>query len=502
MEPSELNRLSSDLTYFSQWMDAVNSKDVLNASTSVFQLTSAFKKHSSLIEPKNLYQIAISLTPKVLELTEILERLYLKNTSHTKVAQLNMAILRQLACLYLECADTLEGGCKLISLSHALQLQGMVHYQSVLSAQPPSASLWREMGRAYQYACQSGLCTTPLDANALVLHDLDTIDKIIKRNLLFAIANAYSFNASDIQALFVFCANLQTDLQLHQLGSDRKEGFCWEYMTEQLPYQVCAIKEDNHRLLFNTEAIAKADRLGQIDWPLSDPTHMLNQISHYRCLVNSTPPALPSYHVFTCGAERVFTFFQKHIRDGLVWMVMSPSSDSLNFSSLELYQEPSPIQKTEKIGRESIWGNVKQDKEKLAFNEFGAIKLFKTDVPGFYVFESIKLQLEAQDLMVVYGKDLRPYLAVVRRLELSNLQNIQKGLVEILQGKVSFMELPQGQTKEKAILLKQGDTIYLYLQPHKIDALAGLKATPYHVELKQLMEVRPHFMCYRVAVVG
>lgn len=469
----------------------------INASNEAYKLIIALKKEASKTDPETLRQIVTQVSPLILSLSDFLEKSYL-NKITPRVVQLNIHLLRQFASLHFKSAETAEIGQKVQHYNYALQMQGITHYLYVLSYERPSSSLWTEMGMVYQAALDLEITNIIADNLPKALQKLNTIEKAVKRNLLFAICNAYYLPQPNIQALFRFCTEQHSYLELNKLGEDSHEGFCWSYTTKLQPYPINSSINGKSGLIFNAEPITKAQRQSLLNWPISNPIPILNALSNYKNLITSTTIGLFNNHVFICEYERVIEFFNTHIRSELVWTVNSPTPEHLNFSSLELFQEER--RKTQRVTNEDIWGKPKDEKLKLVFTDFGAIKTVKTDIPGFFVCEAIKAKLRNQDLLALYGKDLKPYLAIVRRLEPTKLTNIQKALIQIIPGTLKTVTIWDGPTPISALLRKYQDITQLFFAQQKLATGSVLQTSVGQITLERLIEVTPYFMRYQIGL--
>lgn len=499
MPTAIVQRLSTDEAALSEWLANLNNMNDIAASNEAYKLIVALKKEADRIDPAALRHVVMQITPLALYLSDFLEKNYLDKIT-PRIARLNSHLLRQLASLHSRCAESADIDQKIRHYNYALQMQGVVHYLRVLSYELPSSSLWAEMGRIYQTAIDLRITDAVSINLPPAMKKLNTIEKIVKRNLLFAICNAYRLSRPNIQTLFRFCTEQHAYLELHRLGDTSNEGFCWPYITKQQPYPIKHPADGKNGMIFNAEPLIRAQRQGFLSWPMPDPSHILNALTNYKNLISSQLTALPNSHVFISEFDRVVTFFNAHIRSELVWTMNSPTPEHLNFSSLELIQEER--RKTERISHEDIWGKPKDEILRLASTDFGAIKTVKTDIPGFFVCDTIRAKLRDQDLLALYGSDLKPYLAIVRRLEQTKLAHMQKALIEILPGSVKTVTIWDEKTPATALLRKHKDITQLFLAPEKYATGSVLQTSIGQAMLERLIEVTPYFMRYQIGLVN
>ena len=500
MKYTEIEHFCADTNALRAWRQNLERQDAIESGTEIFN---ALKTLKPLIETSSIqdFQPFIDeLTLSVLHVTPRLEALYAINPKQRKLNQLNVSLLTQQAKLLLQCAETHEDSPKALRLNQALHLLSIGHYQTVLSYSRPSHALWLAMGRIYHIGHKSNLLQAQVNADPAQPNPLNTLEKTLKRILLFTVSHAYRLRPSEIKALFEYCAELSQHVELYKLGTVNREGFCWLYKQGQLPYPIYQPVRLADALTFNTDPLVSQHKMMRLNWPLQNPNRILQALNNYKEIASSSAMVLPNHHVFVSGTDKVSMLLHKHLRNERVWPVNSPTPAQLNFSSLELYQDK-PVSQKEKVGREDIWGSSHKEKEKLDFDEFGALKTYKTNAPGYFVNESIKAKLQDQDLLVLYGSDLIPQLAIVRRLEPSKTPLIEKGLLQLLPGRASAVVLLEAPSKI-AVLLRQQELLQLFLPPEKYTTGASLNTSSGLLSWSRLIETTPYFMRYQVEMLA
>jgi len=187
----------TEIAAFKHWLSETTQQDVLAASNAIYKRIGQINKSAPTLSADMLQQMAISLTTPTLAMLTTLEKAYLKNHQQ-KIAQLNVALSRQLALLHTQAGHVVVDHDKSYHYNCALQLQGMAHYQSVLSYDRPSTTLWAEMGLTFQAAINLGIVAEQPQNLPDPFKALNSIDKAIKRNLLFSVSNAYPFTQTEI----------------------------------------------------------------------------------------------------------------------------------------------------------------------------------------------------------------------------------------------------------------------------------------------------------------
>jgi len=266
-----------------------------------------------------------------------------------------------------------------------------------------------------------------------------------------------------------------------------------------LPYPLYTAIDKSDGLVFNLDSLFRAHRQSQIQWPLDNPVALIDALSRYKSRLNPNNIALPTYHVFIPGQEQTFEFFSRHIRGGTVSLFNAPSPESLNFSSLEVVQEER--RKTPRTDSDDIWGKTRNEKLKLKMTDFGALKTYKTDTANLFGCEAIKAKLVDQDILGLYGNDMKPRLAIVRRLEPETLPTTQKALIEMIPGTPSAVQLmPDSSQEQIALLITQQETRQLIVAPQKLSTGSRVPCSAGILFLDRLLQITDHFLRYQVSL--
>ncbi|MCK5479344.1 MAG: hypothetical protein KAI44_10525, partial [Methylococcales bacterium] len=228
-------------------------------------------------------------------------------------------------------------------------------------------------------------------------------------------------------------------------------------------------------------------------------------LSNYQA-INESIFSLPRHYVFLFGFEQIIEFLSRLVRNNSLSTFKAPSVDELNFSSLNL--TPTQQKKSYKIDDISdIWGDDKSELENIELM-FGAQKTYQTKLSGFLSVEWMKVEASFNGLILMYGKDMKSSIAVVRKLEKggggSNFKNgvinVQKGVIEVLKGSVSVVDLINGVEQRKAVLLTQDDTYEMILAVDRYVTGSVLKLKQGEAVLDRMLEFTPFFVRYAVSL--
>ena len=176
---------------------------------------------------------------------------------------------------------------------------------------------------------------------------------------------------------------------------------------------------------------------------------------------------------------------------------MPPSIDELNFSSLDL--APKRVKKANQHTKsDDIWAEAMESKGRIEL-VFGPQKSFITKLPRFLAVEWMIVDVAFGGLIIMYAKDRKLSMAVVRRMEKQDgFANVQKGVIEVLQGEVSLVDLVNGAKQNKGVLLTKDDNYELILPADRYVLGSVIKLKQGEVILDRVLEFSSSFIRYAV----
>ena len=510
----------------SSWLSQLNSTDVVSVGHEVFKVVNILKKEVDDVNRESLELIVERLTPVVIHTSGFLEKVFFGKSDNLtgqqrKIAQLNTLLLRYLAFLHVYLAEhTTDLENKNLHANYGVQLIGFALYSSALSYEKPAFSLWNMAGDIYKTALTDDILEDTIKKPLAVFDKLPTINSVLKRNLLFSIGINYNFNHQQIKYYFDFCSLHRELVVLDRLSIKNSPGYCWEYASGQKPFPVTSKSDDQSiskleiaatgivmqpKLYFNVEPLLSAFDHSVVDVPFDESVGFVEHLSNYQA-INESNFSLPRHYVFLFGFDQIIEYLSRLVRENSLSTFKAPSVDELNFSSLDLM--PTQQKKSHKIDDISdIWGDDKSELENIELM-FGPQKTYQTKLSGFLSVEWMKVEASFNGLILMYGKDMKSSIAVVRRLEKggggSNVKNgvinVQKGVIEVLKGSVSVVDLINGVEQRKAVLLTQDDTYEMILAVDRYVTGSVLKLKQGEAVLDRMLEFTPFFVRYAVSL--
>jgi len=467
--PFEFNNAS-----ISSWLAQLNTSDAVLSGQEIFKALRVLKKNVDDIEYSSLELVVERLTPIVVYTCGYLEKFfYDKAVNHNlqqyKVAQLSVFLSRYIAYFHVQLALlSTEQANKALHANYAVQLIGNALYHSALSYDRPSTSLWLMLGEIYQIALDNHLLELTVN-KPLPFFKKISIEGILKRNILFKISNCYKFNHKEIKQYFDFCTSNYHLVKFNQVNNENNQGYCWEYTSGQAPFfvtekinihkgsllETVAAGQVTPKLAFDIEPLLNAIKYSNVKLPINESLGLVEHLSNYQT-VDKPDLSLPKQYVFLFGFKQIIEFVSKLSTPNPFTTFSYPGIEELNFSSLNLtpthVKKPSP----NKVTDADIWGEEVSKVETVEL-KYGAQKAYQTSVSGLLIVEWMKVETFFNGLILIYGKDKKPILAIVRRAETkSNKEGSQKGVIELLEGDVSIVEIIN-RPEKKGLFLKQNN---------------------------------------------
>jgi len=504
----------------SSWLSQLNTSDSALAGHDIFKVLKILKNKADDIDIDSLELVVNRLNPVVVYTSTYLEKIFFDkgrslSVQQRKVAQLSILLLRYLAILHVNlAARSFDRDNKTLHGNYAAQLIGLAFYNYALSYEKNSSSLWGSLGEIYALAVKGEYLDGDVSKPLSVFGKLPTIEAVLKRNLLFSVANCYDFSHKEIKTYFTFCSLNYGLVEFDRLSVKSNEGYVWEYESGQQPVPFAGkidVKPLSQfelaasgtkiipKLFFNMEPLFTAIKFSDVECPLAGELHLLEHLSSYKD-IDAQGFSLPKKYIFVFGLEQCVEFFSKLENVSANVTFKRPSIDDLNFSSMNL-KPLQVIKQKKKVTTTEIWGEIKPDSSKIERIEleFGAQKANLTKLPGFLAVEWMMVDVSFNGLIVMYGADMIPSVAVVRRLESNDRASVtQKGIIEVLGGSVSLVEIVGIDGPQKGLLLKQDEAYELILGIHRNVVGSVLKLKQGDVLLNGVLESTRTFIRYAV----
>lgn len=485
------------------WLTELQALDAFTMSNEVYKVLSALRKEYEILATPALVITLMRITPAVIELSTLLEALivaYAKEAKGRKLSKVNIRILYHLAFLHTELAKRSEQpNDRVLHLNYALQVIGLVSKACALSYDRLPDGLYQCASKCYEIAYFDGILDTPIEGEVIAdLQYLYTISLALKRWLLFYVINPYQFSQQDIVTVFDFCTEHSNKVNFIKPDSAVDPMFCWDYKNV---YSHCPIFPSpdflpEKAVLFNTNALVHFDNQDNLN--IADSRLLITLFDQYKRILEHSQLLHSSAYVVVGGFFPMCEFFNKHIYQGRIVALNSPSPDTLNFSNVMSLGENSATDSVETLDSTDIW-NPQQEKRKQKL-EFAAMKLVKSDQASLFITEIVPIKLFVGDIFICYSDNLNIILGITRAIR-GGKGAIQRAVVELCLGSVSLLHQVNNTADDSfAFLLKTTSGYELFLEPMQYRLQSKLVFEQADVILEQLLETSTEFVRYAVSV--
>ncbi|NOQ63004.1 MAG: hypothetical protein GQ582_00650 [Methyloprofundus sp.] len=473
-------------------------------SNEVYKLLSTLKKEHQNIDAAALALVITELTPAIIDLSELLEKIFISFAKGAKVGKVNIRILFYLAFLHVELAKRLASQHdKVLHANYAMQLIGLLTKNCALSYERLPEGLYACASECYHLAMLEGILKDSVQDPLEKFQTLDTFSLALKRWLLFYVMNPYQFNQQDIISLFDFCSENSALLHIIESMTPDLVGeqvFCWDYKQEGSYQPIFLTQKEfiDDSVLFTTNALVNFDTKQELR--IESPDLLMAILSQFKLLLDSSRFSEFEAYIFVSGFSSIVSFFNKHTYQGRIVRLNSPTPKTLNFSSvMNVSDHRSLEEEKEMVSAADIWDHKKEERLKQGL-VFGVMKLVNVDLMSFYVAESMSIELSAADLFVCYAEDLSIELGIVRRVRGSGKGAIQKSVVELCSGELTLLKQVDNETGGVALLLKQESSYEVFLKPGQYRVETRLVFDQVQITLERLVEISENFTRYVVSV--
>lgn len=286
------------------WLNALSSLTPANAAN---QLNQALKSlsHSAKLD-HDLLALLTQLTPLAIHLSNSLlvgNHSDSSSSNHSKaikVAKLSSQIFRHLSLLFYRLTETpsLSANASQQAIFHALQFGGYYLRNNALFYEPPSSTIWQNSAVLYKLAADRHWLQQPIVSKFHDFKALNTIEEVIKRNLLFSICAPTHYLAPEIHALFQLANQQHQQLEINW-GPCRDFEFYWT-LAEIPPVAIDQVHWTlpPQYLAIHSQSLAHRLQLGEIDCQLTPEsrTRLVHQLTVFRPVFAATTigPPLPA----------------------------------------------------------------------------------------------------------------------------------------------------------------------------------------------------------------
>lgn len=341
-----------------------------------------------------------------------------------KIARLSMSLLKNLSVTLYELieSDQLNDQQKAICGYYALQLVGQYWLQCCLLRQLPAEKMWQISGEIYRYAYDHQALTQEVSHASKELNPLLTMERVTKRNLLFALCSGFDLSPADFHHWFEF-ANKHADQITLKRGMTRPDIFIWdtahnhpiELMTPGQPLNEATLEIDCtvlHDTFNTTQNLA----------PFSSAAALCirNNLTSYKKLMHDTIPATPVIQNMLIGLKPIYNFLAEQSKIEKI---------------LALGSEAEYLRPRRQIGLAHETETHALDSLDLHRPQKLNVKLLKTSDLRYVIVETASIEVGNGEIILLI--DGESQLGIVRQQQVSQNFQTRRLLVERIPGRVT-----------------------------------------------------------------
>ncbi|OAI27797.1 hypothetical protein [Methylomonas koyamae] len=360
-----------------------------------------------------LLPLLINLSPLALHLSNSLANLARAEPQGKayKIAKLAVQLLRHLSLALCRAIESKQLATETVptAIFHALHLIGYCQRNSALFYEPPSATLWKKTALLYQIAEKKNWLQQEIAGKFADLKQPNSIEGVVKRNLLFAIFAPNRYAVAEIEPLFKLAAITQPLLETSMQPSQGPD-FYWELKdSEPCPAKRGHWQTSRGMMAICTQRLGHALRLGEISSELPQTT--VSKLTQHLCCydqlfatVDLKPPILPARFFPGLGSVQAYLASQDKLSKIMRLSGQTASRNVLRDMSLV------PLEHEKNFYKPST-GHVSNFNNQPGF----PVTLLRNHSKQFVVAESSEGAFCTGDIGMLSREQQAPRLMLVRR---------------------------------------------------------------------------------------
>ncbi len=467
--------LSSDA--LAAWINTLSGLPQIQTANQLNQVLKQLKDED--YPPDALLPLLISLTPLILRSSMNVASAALSDVKapdkSRKAAKLSMQMLRQTGLIFSQLAEqeSLTDEEQQTAIYYGLQCIGYCIRCYNLFYETPSGTLWKKSAQLFNMATKHQYLTVNQEALIDEFKQLSTIEKVIKRNLLFDILNP-TLNPPDIVSQLFELANQYADLLIISTMPENCEfGYYWD-LNDELPPSVT--HKAKHALPHGFLAI-DSFAIGQLlqQETCSTPlNHQLQaklalQLTNYQAVFDSIVPGYTSRTEFLFGFNDVSNFLSE-------------------LNKLEKIRQHSGHNKAASPSRRNL-ALIPLEREKNAFETMSQ-RLAKTNTVSkqgnvlrishshYLVAEEHSFDCSSGDIAMFYKVDEPATLAIILQQNALSFSSVTHMIMEKILGYYSIYSFKKDQQTLQAIVIDEDtENPQVFLPPGKYNVHGKIPLT-------------------------
>jgi len=453
MNPPNLPfELSEDAT--TTWLQSLAETSSVKSANQFYKVI--FRLRRTHQDANKIFRTIVQLTPSILETVAHIETSLLQqeqaDKQTQKIEKLCIQLLRNLSLCYarLSIGQDLSLDKKNQALYLALQLIGLTQRITTLFHQFPSSTLWEKTGALYMKARSRDILLTVIKHPVRGINSSQTIDYIIKRNLLFAMFLAYQYSAIEVNALFLMAERI-AHLLIFDTKTPEQCCYFWPLNGRQAP-------EMNDQFQFKSDLVLAIDNreiisfLKKADLSAYLSESVLNKIIYrldgYTPLLDHPIPSRLTVTHLIIGLSNILDYLGKVDQLNRIQAIGSQTTHEkfLQQDSIELVEyDTSHLSAAPVLNQEKSLENLLLDAT--------TAKVIETNDPQCIITESYMMEYSIGQLILLHYTDKSPMLGIIRQVKKINVSATQHTLIEKINGIPALYQIQFPDMDEKRCIV-------------------------------------------------
>ena len=486
-----------------EWLISLGSLNNVIAGDKLNKVIIQLRKHD---DAKIMFPLLCNLVKITLHLSHSLAHIALQNESGKteKIAKLSMQLSSHLALAFYEQikSEKLDQHEKIKAAILALGFVGEnlnLRHQFRLI---PSTKLWLLSADIFNFAKKNALLNDEIEAIQDNFPGLNTIDAVLKRNILFSLMSTKSHSIEDSKELYAFASQYfdYLNLSAHYLNGCY---FVWNLKTG-LPeiIQSTAHIPSSDIIYIDISAFKDPVASQTLTSRLSKHTEedLFHLLSGYNKLITDAIPSAPIiFHMFR-GYTDISEFLLEREKILRIQSLSSRFDEQEKarkkaVSEQDLYLEPL----AENNGFFSPLAiNITDISEHNLFSQAESVKFIRTRNDNFVIAECKRNPFLIGHLVLLVNNKNALLLGVVRQIKKNKATEMSQLLIEKFSGEISVRLIHEGGDKKAVIIINElGQSPEIILSGE--DTLPNSISLPdKNIRIHSLLEYTPAFKRYEI----
>ncbi len=493
-----------------QILDSIQSVNPVQAGNQLYKTLKQAKDYQG--HERDRLVLLQQLTPLILRIIdEIIEISKSQSgAKKRKTQRLCLQLYRHLCLGFyrLHTQEALTADEQRLAIFFALQMAGQDMFLRHRLHSPLSDTLGTISAELYKYALSLHYLTDSVSTKIPAFLPQNTIDAVIKRNILFALCTVQYHSEQECRVIFNF-ANQFGDLLALSSCPPTAINFYWDTLAG-LPRQINKLDQSitPQDIFIDTQALKEVIENNKIHLDIVETKQksLFRYLIGYQKLIIDNRPSAPIIFNMVEGFEPCFQYLKNRQKILRIQQLshgagqISPATVENNVLDLGLEPldfEEGLIEQTEII-------SIKNSHIHNSKNNLTPVKFQPTTDPDFFLIEAKNLSLNNGELIILANKRNAIRLGISRQQKTLPHLGMQRVLVQMIQSELNncyTYHNPKNERDINIILLNEHtDEPEILIQNSKMKPGDQIKIADKTIMLLTLIEYTPYLMRYKISI--